>query len=67
MCEGFPKEIYSHVSDKQRQCIIMIDEIYAMRFFPFHGSSIFGRAAHNSNFKRTRKCNFRNYEQMLAW
>ena len=40
----FIEEIFNNVSDEQKECVLMVDEIYVKKFRSYHGGKLFGRA-----------------------
>ena len=40
----FIDEIFSNVSDKQKECVVMVDEVYVKKYQSYHGGKLFGRA-----------------------
>ena len=42
-------DILSRVEERQRQCVLMLDEVYVKRALLLHGGDLFGRALNNPN------------------
>ena len=40
----FIEEILGNVNENQKECIIMVDEVYVKKFRSYHGGQLFGRA-----------------------
>ena len=43
----FLSSVFSHLDERQRRCVLMLDEIYAKSALLFHGSTLFGIAAND--------------------
>ena len=40
----FLAEIFNNVSDEQKECVLMVDEVCVKKFLSYHGGKLFGRA-----------------------
>ena len=43
----FIKEIFSHLGERQKVCILMVDEVYVKASLCYHGGTVFGRAVND--------------------
>ena len=43
----FLGNVFSNLDERQRKCVLMLDEIYAKKAMLFHGSTLFGQAAND--------------------
>ena len=40
-------EIFSNVEDRQKECVVMVDEVYVKKTLTYHGAKLFGKAVNN--------------------
>ena len=45
----FASNIFSNLDEKQRKCIVLVDEVYVKPSLQCHGGHIFGKVANNSD------------------
>ena len=43
----FVSNIFPNLDEKQRKCIVLVDEVYVKPSLQYHGGHIFGKAANN--------------------
>ena len=44
---NFIKRVFNSLSDAQKNCIILFDEVYVKKMMTYHSGSLFGRASNN--------------------
>ena len=49
----FLGEVFNNIEERQRRCIILVDEIYVKTTFSYHGGQLFGIAENNDSLAKT--------------
>ena len=45
---AFYSKVFSNLSNQQKTCIVLIDEVYIKSMLQYHGGEVFGQALNNS-------------------
>ena len=46
--DAFYSKLFSNLSNQQKTCIVLIDEVYIKSMLQYHGGEVFGQALNNS-------------------
>ena len=47
--QSYITNVFNKLKDLQKQCIILVDEIYVKRSLQYHGGQLFGKAHSNED------------------